>query len=74
VIKLHRLDGNEIIVNADLIETIAAGPETIVSLFWGNRLLIKESVDQVQELVIDYRKKIYTCLPRMVNDSNQPQK
>jgi flagellar protein FlbD len=67
MIKLHRLDGQEIVVNADLIETVASGPETIVSLFGGNRLLVKESTDQVQDLVIEYRKKIYTSLPRMVN-------
>lgn len=75
MIKLHRLDGNEIVVNADLIETVASCPgETIVSLFGGNRLLIKETVDQVQELVIEYRKNIYTSLPRMTSDSDQPKK
>jgi flagellar protein FlbD len=74
MIKLHRLDGQEIVVNADLIETVFSGPETIVSLFGGNRFLVKESVDQVQALVIEFKKQIYNSLPKILTDPSQPKK
>ncbi len=60
MIKLHRLNGAEISVNPELIELVEAIPDTAISLATGNRLVVKESVDEVTERVIEYRKKVYS--------------
>lgn len=58
MITLHRLNGSAIVINAELIESLETGQETVVALATGNRFLVKESAEQVCELVIEYRKKV----------------
>lgn len=59
MIKLHKLNGAEIVVNAELIESVEATPDTVINLATGNRFLVKDSVDDVIAKVVDYRKKVY---------------
>ena len=58
MIALHRLNGGEIIVNAELIETLEGDKETVVSLATGNRILVRETADEITEKVLEYRRKV----------------
>lgn len=60
VIKLHRLNGNETVVNAELIESIESlGQETALTLTTGNKIIVKEAVTEVVQLTIEYKKMVY---------------
>lgn len=59
MIKLHKLNGAEIVVNAELIESVEATPDTVLNLATGNRFLVKDSVQEVVDKVIEYKKKVY---------------
>ena len=56
MIKLTRLNDTEIVINAEMIEFVEAIPDTIISLISGKKIMVTESVDQVIEGVIDYRR------------------
>jgi flagellar protein FlbD len=58
VIRLTRLNGQVITINAELIETVEACPNTVVSLSTSNRYLVVETVDEVVEKVVEYRKRV----------------
>lgn len=58
MIKLHRLNGQEVILNAELFETIDAVPDTVINLINGNRFVVRESMDTVYRLVIEYKQTI----------------
>jgi len=58
VIKLTRLNGSEIVLNADLIEVLESTPDTVVSLTTGKKFVVKEEPDEVIRRVIDYRRAI----------------
>ena len=58
MIVLHRLNDAAITINAELIECLEGGQETCVILATGNRFLVKESVEEVTEKVIEYRRKV----------------
>lgn len=64
MVKLRRINGAEVTVNAELIETIEATPDTIVSLTTGKKLMVVESVDQVIDKVMAYRRSLSTSLYR----------
>lgn len=64
MIVLHRLNGNEVVVNAELIETLDPGPETVVHLATGNKIPVRERADEVVAKVVEYR--------RAVNSSGKP--
>lgn len=58
MISLHKLNGAEVLVNAELIETLEPGPQTTVNLATGNRLIVKESGAEIAAKVIEYRKAV----------------
>lgn len=58
MVRVTRLDGSEIVVNADLIETLEATPDTVVTLSTGRRLVVREPVEEVIERVIAYRRRV----------------
>lgn len=63
MINLTRLNGSPMVVNADLIETIEATPDTVIALATGNRYVVKESVEVVVEKAIAYKKKVNSEKP-----------
>ena len=59
MIKLHKLNGAEIVVNAELIESVESTPDTVLNLATGNRFLVKDTVQEVVDKTIEYKKKVY---------------
>lgn len=58
LIKLTKLNQSEIFLNADQIESIEANPDTGVLLLNGKRLVVRESVEQVVQRVIEYKRMV----------------
>lgn len=58
MITLHRLNGLEISINAELIESVEGAPDTVVTLVTGNRYVVKDSVDIVIAKVVEYKQSI----------------
>ncbi len=58
MIVLHKLNGSEVVVNAELIETLEPGPQTVVHLATGNKVLVSEKADEVVSKVVEYRRKV----------------
>lgn len=64
MIRLTRLDGREFIVNAELIETFEATPETVITLTIDKkRMVVRESVDEVWQKVIEYKRLVLSDWP-----------
>ena len=59
MIKVSRLDGRELVVNADLIEVIETTPDTIITLTTEKKLIVREPADEVIARVVDYRRRIW---------------
>jgi flagellar protein FlbD len=58
MIKLTRLNGDEFVVNADLIRFIESRPDTYVTLTTDDRLIVRESVDEVIHRAICYARAL----------------
>lgn len=63
MIPLVRLDGSEVVVNAELIATVEKTPDTMLTLTTGHHILVKQTVDEVVAEVIHYRRKILAGPP-----------
>lgn len=66
MIKLTKLDGEELVVNAELIESINCGNDTLLSLTSGRKLIVRESPEEIVRLVLDYRVQSERCLAAAV--------
>ncbi|HOB42667.1 MAG: flagellar FlbD family protein [Bacillota bacterium] len=58
MIKVTKLNGSPIHINAELIETIAATPDTVITLTNGTKLIVEESVEKVVDMIIRYHRLI----------------
>jgi len=56
MIKLTRLNQNEVVINAEMIEFVEAIPDTIVTLVSGKKIMVTESVDTVIGRVVEYKR------------------
>jgi flagellar protein FlbD len=56
MIKLTRLDGERFVLNAELIRYVEARPDTFITLTNGERLVVRESMDEVLHRAIDYQR------------------
>ncbi len=56
MIQVTRLNHTEFVVNAELIETIEATPDTVVTLTSERKYVVRESVDEVVRRVVAYKQ------------------
>ena len=72
MIMLSRLNGAPFALNPDLIERAEATPDTVLTLCDGTKLLVGETVEELVELVREYRSLILSQAERIVTDTAQP--
>lgn len=58
MVTLTKIDGMQIIVNAEEIETIESSFESTVCLKSGKKIIVKESADLIISMVVNYKKQI----------------
>jgi len=59
MITVTRLDGDELVVNAELIELVEAKPDTHLTLVDGRNLIVQEPPAEIVARVIAYRRSAY---------------
>ena len=57
MIRVTRLDGKPIVLNAEWIQTIENIPDTLITLTNGTTLMVREGIDQVVEAFIRYKQE-----------------
>ena len=57
MIKLTRLNGEEFVINGDLIEIVDANPDTVIALINEHKFVVREKIDEVIEKVIEYKRQ-----------------
>ena len=60
MIEVTRLKGTTVLINSDLIETVEETPDTVISLTTGKKFIVKESRQEVKNLVKSYKRDIFT--------------
>lgn len=58
MITLHKLSGEPLVLNAELIETVESTPDTLITLVDRRRLMVAEPVQDVVERVVEYRRYV----------------
>ena len=58
VIEVTKINGTKVLVNPDLIEVVEETPDTVVFFTTGRKIIIKESRQEIKNLVKSDRKEI----------------
>ncbi len=59
MIEVTRLNESKVLVNPDLIELVEETPDTVIAFTTGRKIIVKESRQDVKNLVKSYRKEIF---------------
>lgn len=63
MIVLHRLNGDELVLNSSHIEIIEATPDTVITLTNDRKYLVKETPQEIIEMVAVFRREIFGRFP-----------
>lgn len=58
MVTLTRLTGRVFALNPDLIERVEETPDTVITLVDGTKYLVRESLEEVIDLVMGYRARL----------------
>jgi flagellar protein FlbD len=64
MIELTRLNGIVMILNSDLIKTVEASPDTMLTLTTGEKLIVREEIAEITDRVLDYRARLLANVAR----------
>jgi flagellar protein FlbD len=71
MIRLTRLGGEPFLLNAEMIRYVESRPDTFVTLVGGERVVVRESMDEVLRRAVDYQRSKH-LLPTLPNLSRTP--
>jgi len=58
MIELTRLNGQKLFVNCDLLKFAEASPDTVLTLLTGDKIVVRESCQEVIALALSFRARI----------------
>ena len=58
MIHLTRMNHAPMVLNSELILHIEATPDTVISLTNGQKIVVREAVDEIVEKVVEFRRRL----------------
>ncbi len=60
MIKVTRLNDSTLIVNVDMIQSLQAIPETVITFTNNDKIMVKEPLEEVSQRIVDYQRTLYS--------------
>jgi flagellar protein FlbD len=61
----HGREERPLLVNDDLIETVEATPDTVLTLTTGKKLIVRETPAEIVALIVEFRRRMQSG-PRVI--------
>jgi uncharacterized protein YlzI (FlbEa/FlbD family) len=61
MIRLTRLNNQVLTINSDLIKFVEQSPDTLITLINGEKLVVRENVEEVLTRIVQFRRLILRC-------------
>ena len=58
MIRVTKMDGNPMILNAEWIQSVENTPDTVVTLTNGQKIIVRERVEDIVEKYKNYKREI----------------
>lgn len=68
MIFITRTNGTKIYINPELIQTVEATPDTVVTLTDGKKIICKDTPQEIAERFTEYRRKVMSPFVSQVAD------
>ncbi|MGI5880146.1 MAG: flagellar FlbD family protein [Syntrophomonadaceae bacterium] len=64
MILLTRLNGQKLMISVDVIESMEETPDTIITLTNGKKLVVRESIRQIRDKVVEFNRSAFSNLKK----------
>ncbi len=58
MIKLTKLNKTQFVLNCELIETIEATPDSVITLTNGKKYVVLEDIDEIIDKIVAFKKQL----------------
>jgi flagellar protein FlbD len=73
VILVHRLKGQPMFLNADLIESVESTPDTVVTLADGRRYVVADKPEEIVERSMNFRASVLVAAEELRSSTTHHQ-
>jgi flagellar protein FlbD len=70
MIYVTRLDGSEFVINSDLVETVEATPDTVITFAHDKKVVVRETPEQIIDGIVRFRQRILADPAVLVSSPN----
>lgn len=67
MIELSRLNGKKFVLNCELIKMVESTPDTVITLASGEKLMVRDALDEVVRLTTEFKKRLHQEPLRVVD-------
>jgi flagellar protein FlbD len=71
MILLTRLNNRPLVVNSDMIKFIENTPDTVITLVTGEKVVVLETVAEVLEEILEFRRQVVAAAGTMVRGPDE---
>ena len=62
MVEVTRLNKEQILINAELIEMIEETPNTVISMTTGRKLVVMETKEEMVDKIVKYKQRILSLI------------
>ncbi len=58
MIKVTRLNDSVLMINVEMIQSLQATPDTVITFTNHDRLMVKEPVEEISQRIVEYQRSV----------------
>ncbi len=58
MIQVTRLNDSVLVINVEMIQSVQATPDTVITFSNHDRLMVKEPVEEISQRIVDYQRSV----------------
>ena len=58
MIKVTRLNDSVLVINVEMIQSLQATPDTVITFTNQDRLMVKEPVEEISQRIVEYQRSV----------------
>lgn len=60
MIKVTRLNDSTLMINVDMIQSLKAIPETVITFTNNDKIMVKEPLEEVSQRIVEYQRTLHS--------------
>ena len=67
MIRVTRLDNSMMVVNVEMIQSLRATPDTVITFKSKDKIMVREPVDEISKRILEYQRYIHAESPYLAD-------